>query len=109
MTAADRRLEIINILAIRRRTTARELSEELGVAIRTIHKDIQNLSLKFPIYTKQGGNGGIFIGEHYKPYVNTLSFVEVQVLRELYEAAEGIQKEVLLRILRKYGPDKLEI
>lgn len=109
MSTSDRRMEIINILIIRRQTTAKELSEELGVTIRTIHKDIQFLSPKFPIYTKQGGNGGVFIEEHYKPYVNSLSYFELKNLREMYELAEGIHKEVLSGILHKYGPDKLEI
>ncbi len=109
MNTADRRMEIINILIIRRRTTARELSEELGVTTRTIQKDIQALSPRFPIYTKQGGDGGIFIGENYKPYINTLSFDELKTLCELYGQAEGKQKKILLQILNKYGPDKLEL
>ena len=73
MNTATRRMEIINILVVQRRTTAKKLSEELGVTIRTIQKDIQALSPGFPIYTKQGGDGGIFISESYKPYTNTLS------------------------------------
>ena len=31
MSTTDRRMEIINILVVRRRTTARELAEEFGV------------------------------------------------------------------------------
>ena len=44
MNTADRRTEIINILIIRRRTTARELADEFDVTTRTIQKDIQALS-----------------------------------------------------------------
>ena len=109
MNTSDRRMEIINILIVRRRTTARELSEEFGVTIRTIQKDIQALSPGFPIYTKQGGDGGIFIGEGYKPYINTLSPVELETLREMYGSAEEKHKKVLFQILHKYGPDKLEL
>ncbi len=79
MNTADRRTEIINILIIRRRTTARELADEFGVTTRTIQKDIQALSPGYPIYTKQGGDGGIFIGDDYKPYVNTLSADELKL------------------------------
>lgn len=53
MNTADRRTEIINILIIRRRTTARELADEFGVTTRTIQKDIQALSPGYPIYTKE--------------------------------------------------------
>ena len=109
MNTADRRTEIINILIIRRRTTARELADEFGVTTRTIQKDIQALSPGYPIYTKQGGDGGIFISESYKPYTNTLSPVEVQALCEMYDSAKGIHKKVLFQILHRYGPDKLEL
>ncbi len=109
MTAADRRMEIINILIVRRFVTARELSEELHVNIRTIQKDVQALSHGFPIYTKQGGGGGIFIGEHYKPYVNTLTAEEVERLKKMYLSSTGADKKVLYQVLRKYGPDKLEL
>ena len=109
MNTADRRMEIINILIVRRQTTARELAEEFGVTTRTIRNDIQALSPGFPIYTQQGGAGGIFMGEHYKPYINTLSSEELETLRELCGQAEGVQKKVLLQIIHKYGPDKLEV
>ena len=57
MNTADRRAEIINILLVRRRITAKELADEFNVTVRTIQNDIQALSLGFPIYTKQGGDG----------------------------------------------------
>ena len=109
MNTTDRRMEIINILVVRRRTTARELAEEFGVTTRTIRNDIQALSPGFPIYTQQGGAGGIFIGEDYRPYINTLSSEELKTLCEVYRQAEGTHKTILLQILNKYGPDKLEI
>lgn len=109
MNAADRRMEIISILIARRQTTAKELAEEFGVTVRTIHNDIQALSPGYPIDTKQGGDGGIFIGEYYNPYINSLSIKELEVLCELHEMTEGLQKKILSQILRKYGPDKLDI
>lgn len=107
MNTADRRIEIISILSVRHHTTAKELAAEFGVTIRTIHNDVQALSPGFPIYTKQGGDGGIFIREDYKPYSNTLTPAELNVLCELYEQAEGEHKRILLQLIRKYGPDKL--
>ncbi len=67
MNTMNRRIEIINILIIRRHTTANELAQELGVSIRTIQYDIQALSPQYPIYTKPGENGGIFYKKDYKP------------------------------------------
>ena len=109
MNTMNRRMEIINILIIRRHITTNELAQELGVSTRTIQYDIQALSPGFPVYTKQGGDGGIFIGDDYKPYVNTLSADELKTLREIYGQAEGAQKKILLQIIHKYGPDKLEL
>ena len=109
MNTAGRRAEIISILMVRRRITAKELAEEFNVTVRTIQNDIQALSLGFPIYTKQGGDGGIFVGENYKPYMNTLTPLELKVLQEMYELAEGIHRKILFQILCKYGPEKLEL
>lgn len=48
-------------------------------------------------------------GEDYKPYMNTLTPIEVERLQKMYAASEGLDKEVLFRVLCKYGPDKLEL
>ena len=109
MNTADRRAEIVSILLVRRRITAKELADEFNVTVRTVQNDIQALSLGFPIYTKQGGDGGIFVGENYKPYMNTLTPLELKVLQEMYELAEGIHRKILFQILCKYGPEKLEL
>ena len=109
MNTAGRRAEIISILMDRRRITAKELAEEFNVTVRTIQNDIQALSLGFPIYTRQGGDGGIFVGDNYKPYMNTLTPLELKVLHEMYGLADGIHKKVLFQLIRKYGPDKLEL
>ena len=102
MNTADRRAEIISILMVRRRITAKELAEEFNVTVRTIQNDIQALSLGFPIYTRQGGDGGIFVGDNYKPYMNTLTPLELKVLHEMYGLADGIHKKVLFQLIRKY-------
>ena len=47
--------------------------------------------------------------EDYKPYANSLTPMEVAALHELYDWTEGIHKKVLFQVLRKYGPDKLQL
>ncbi len=84
-----------------------ELAWELGVTMRTIHHDIFVLSFDYPIYTKPGCCGGVFITENYKPYTNTLTETELETLCRLYGKSEGKEKEILFRIIRKYGADKL--
>lgn len=109
MNAAHRRAEIMNILIIRRHTTARELAVDFGVSVRTINYDIQSLTPYYPIYTKQGENGGIFIREDYRPYTNSLTQIELEVLQNLKENTEGLHREVLEQLICKYGPDKLRV
>jgi len=108
MSAADRRMEIISILVVSGHVTSRELAQEFGDCVRTIRNDITALSYGYPIYTKQGAAGGIFIMDSYKPYNNTLTSYEQKKLKEMYDAAEGEDKKILERILRKYGACKLE-
>lgn len=109
MDTTDRRMEIISILMVRHYTTAKELSEELGVSVRTIQNDIRSLSYGYPIYTKQGEHGGIFIRDGYRPYGNTLTHAELKTLCDLYRMTEGERKKILAQVIHKYGPDKLEL
>ena len=109
MTTADRRMEIINILVVSGHITAGELAQEFGVTRRTIHNDIVALSYGYPIYMKQGADGGIFIMDSYKPYNNTLTSYEQEKLKKMYDAAEGEDKKILGRVLRKYGAYKLKL
>ena len=102
MTAADRRLEIISILVVSSHTTSKELAQEFGVTRRTILHDVSVLSYGYPVYTKQGEGGGIFIMDSYKPYNNTLTPIEQERLKKMYDAAEGEDKKILGRVLRKY-------
>ena len=44
-----------------------------------------------------------------KPYANTLTQTELETLCGLYGRAEGKEKEILFRIIHKYGADKLEV
>jgi len=109
MDTAHRRMEIVSILAAKGHTTMRELAWELEVSRRTIMNDVIALSFDYPVYTKPGEGGGVFITENYKPYTNTLTQTEQETLSRLYRRAEGKEKEILYRIIHKYGADKLKI
>ena len=61
MNATDRRMEIISILVVSGHVTAGELAQEFGVTRRTILHDVAVLSYGYPVYTKPGEGGGIFI------------------------------------------------
>lgn len=89
MNAAYRRMEIVSILVVSGHVTARELAQEFGVCTRTIQHDISLLSYGYPIYTKPGAGGGIFIMEGYKPYNNTLTPHEQERLKKCMMRQRG--------------------
>lgn len=66
------------------------------------------LAIRFT-QNRGGEGGGVFIMASYKPYGNTLTQSETETLCGLYEKAEGKEKEILYRIIRKCGADKLEL
>lgn len=62
----NRLFSIIYILMNKKTVTARELAERFEVSVRTIYRDIENLSMAgIPIYTKKGKNGGICLTEQF--------------------------------------------
>ena len=62
----DRLFSITYYLLSHRSTTAKELSKQFEVSVRTILRDIEILSLAgIPIYTTQGTGGGIFLDKDY--------------------------------------------
>ena len=57
---ALRLFEILYLLQGRERVTARELSERLGISVRNVYRDIEDLSAQgMPVYMTRGRNGGI--------------------------------------------------
>lgn len=72
----DRHMGIISYLIDKQRTTAKELSSLFNVSIRTVMRDVDDLTLAgIPLYVTQGKNGGIFLMENFKsdkpPLTNT--------------------------------------
>lgn len=58
MGAAERCQHILDRLYQRRQDTVANLAHEFGVCVRTIHYDIDALSLEHPIETVRGRHGG---------------------------------------------------
>lgn len=55
----DRQIELLNFLANGEKTVYQHLSNMFSVSVKTIKKDINELSLYFPIETYVGKNGGV--------------------------------------------------
>ena len=58
MSANERRKQILDLLCQRRRDTVQNLATEFGVCERTIRRDIEELTLTYPLETARGRYGG---------------------------------------------------
>ncbi|MCM1219724.1 MAG: HTH domain-containing protein [Lachnospiraceae bacterium] len=107
MTAWERRHAILLALYRRKRETRENLASEFGVSKRTIETDIEALSLAhFPVYTKSGYEGGIFIDEDYVPDMKFCSRKQAEFLVALLPKTEGEDRGILLSIIETFCSKK---
>jgi len=95
LSANERRKFIIEKLSAQRSVTVRELQDELGVNERTIRRDITELSAEYPVYTKQGGAGGIYVQDGWYLSSRHLSGIQASALQKVI----GMPEEVLGKYL----------
>ena len=103
MTAWERRYEILILLCKRRYETRENLANEFGVCKRTIEYDVLSLSLKFPIYTKQGSGGGIFLMEGVRLDRPSMNERQLRLLKKLAAMLTGEEQEIVNEMIHIYG------
>lgn len=99
----DRQIELLNILSKFKRFNYQELAQEFDISIKTVKKDISELSVNYPIVTYLGKYGGIemnkgFIINGYimkKEYLNLL----VEGLKLLQQISDDKNINNLLNML----------
>ncbi len=103
MTATnDRRMQILEILIVRKNETMNHLAEELGVSRMTVFRDVQVLSCSYPITTDVGAGGGVHIDESYRLGMKYFSGEQTELLKRLSETLEGNDLAIMQGILRTF-------
>lgn len=107
MTAIERRAEIMRILTARRKETTARLAAELNVSQRTIFRDIETLTLDYPIEAQRGIGGYVKVSDWYHPYRSIFSRDQEEVLSQLLSTGDEHQATVLRQLLAEYGSPKM--
>lgn len=100
--ALERRQQILEVLCERRHESVENLAYEFGVHERTIRRDIENLSLSYPIYTTQGVGGGVYIMDGFKLGRKYLNNEETLLLEKLLTQLKGNDRATMKAILKKF-------
>jgi predicted DNA-binding transcriptional regulator YafY len=81
---AERLISILLLLQTKKGINTRDLAEQLGVSIRTIFRDLQELNANgFPLYSEHGPGGGVYLVEGYNAGIKTLTKDEAAALQWL--------------------------
>lgn len=108
-TANERRQRIMEVLSDRRFDTRESLAAEFGVSKRTIERDIEILGCSVPIYTVQGGGGGIRVADGWYAGRRYLHSDQEALLRSLMDGLQPDQQKTMQSILDSFAmPRKKE-
>lgn len=78
---ADRLLSTLLLLQANRRMTGREIAERLEVSERTVHRDMEALSVSgVPVYALRGAQGGWQLDEDWRTQVPGMDDAELRAL-----------------------------
>ena len=107
MTANERRQEIVEILSDRRFEKIENLMSEFGVSRSTIKRDIETLSLSYPIYSVSGNGGGIRVAEGWYSSRRYLKPAQEELLTRLKSELQSDDLQVMESILAAFAKPKI--
>ena len=108
MGTAERRLEIMKQLCRERHTTMAALSRKYDVSVRTIQRDILELTFMMPIYVKTGRyDGGVYVVDDYtmdRMYMNTAELELLTKVKDIVSGKLNAQENMLFeKIIKTYA------
>ena len=100
----DRHQKIINLLCQRRSDTVQNLAADLGVCERTIRRDIEELTLTYPLETVRGRyGGGVRVAAWYFQDRPKLSPKQTALLKRLAVGLQGEDLDEMNQILSRFA------
>lgn len=107
VTANERRQEIIEILSDRRFEKIENLMSEFDVSRSTIKRDIEVLSLSYPIYSVSGNGGGICVADGWYSNRRYLKPAQEELLNRLKSGLQPEDMQVMESILAAFAKPKV--
>ncbi len=109
MNASERRFQLLSALLKRRKESMESLALEFHVSYMTIFRDIQLLSCYYPIITKRGTNGGVFIMDGYCLGTTYLTVPQTLLLERLSALLTGEELMLMQEIIKTFSkPDSVK-
>ena len=100
----DRQQQLISLLCQRRSDSIQNLAMELGVCERTIRRDIEELTLTYPIETVRGRyGGGVRMTDWYFQDRPKLTPKQTALLKRLAIGLHGEDLDEMNRILTHFA------
>ena len=100
----DRQQQLISLLCQRRSDSIQNLAMELGVCERTIRRDIEELTLTYPIETvRRRYGGGVRMAEWYFQVRPKLTPKQTALLKRLAIGLHGEDLDEMNRILTHFA------
>lgn len=104
MRINDRQKQLIDLLCQRRSDTVQNLATELGVCERTIRRDIEELTLTYPLETVRGRyGGGVRMADWYFQDRLKLSPKQTALLKRLAVGLYGEDLNEMNQILARFA------
>lgn len=105
-SALERRQEMLEVMCERRHDSIANLAAEFKVSERTIRRDIELLTLSYPIYTTQGSGGGVHVVDGYRLGRKYLTDSQSGLLERLAVRLDGDDFETMKSILKNFSEPK---
>lgn len=104
LTPIERRMAIIKCIYDKHIVTMDYLAKEFDVTVRTIRRDIEYLSISYPLETIRGRyGGGVKIIDESHWSVKYLDTEEIQVLEEVKGCLPSRKVVIIENILKKFA------